>query len=97
MTTYFNPVICTNHPAYSRAARTGAPASDPAGAPYVYRYSTLERFDVAQFDFSGRSAARGVEVRGGRLGRWRYEPRERVLRATLVTRDGRLEVGACGG
>jgi alpha-glucosidase len=54
VTTYFNPMICTSHPGYGEAARTGALARNPAGAPYEYRYSTLESFDVAQFDFSAR-------------------------------------------
>jgi sulfoquinovosidase len=55
VTTYFNPMICTGHPTYGEAAASGALARNAAGAPYTYRYSTLESFDVAQFDFSARS------------------------------------------
>ena len=52
VTTYFNPMICTTHPAYGEAASRGLLARTAAGGPYTYRYSTLESFDVAQFDFS---------------------------------------------
>ena len=52
VTTYFNPMICTEHPAYGEAASRGLLARTAAGGPYTYRYSTLESFDVAQFDFS---------------------------------------------
>ena len=55
VTTYFNPMICTSHPAYSEAAAAGALAKDAAGRPYTYRYSTLESFDVAQFDFTAHA------------------------------------------
>ena len=52
VTTYFNPMICTEHPVYAEAASRGLLARTPAGGPYTYRYSTLESFDVGQFDFS---------------------------------------------
>ena len=55
VTTYFNPMICTTHPNYGEAAATGALVRNPAGGPYVYRYSTLTSFDVSQFDFSARA------------------------------------------
>ena len=46
VTTYFNPMICTTHPRYGEAAAGGALVKNPAGEPYVYRYSTLTSFDV---------------------------------------------------
>jgi alpha-glucosidase (family GH31 glycosyl hydrolase) len=55
VTTYFNPMICTTH---TRFGRAGTLLRNRAGDPYVFRYSTLESFDVAQFDFTspaGRS------------------------------------------
>ena len=55
VTTYFNPMICTTHPRFAEAAASGALVKDPAGDPYVYRYSTLTSFDVAQFDFTARA------------------------------------------
>jgi sulfoquinovosidase len=58
VTTYFNPMICTDHTRYAEAAASGALVRDPLGQPYVYRYSTLEDFVVSQFDFTapaGRS------------------------------------------
>ncbi len=64
VTTYFNPMICTSHTRYGRAAATGALARGAGGGPYVYRYSTLESFEVAQFDFTARS---GREAYGGLL------------------------------
>jgi alpha-glucosidase (family GH31 glycosyl hydrolase) len=58
VTTYFNPMICTDHTRYAEAAARGALVRNPLGQPYVYRYSTLEDFVVSQFDFTtyaGRS------------------------------------------
>jgi alpha-glucosidase (family GH31 glycosyl hydrolase) len=55
ITTYFNPMICTTHPRYAEAAAEGALVKNPAGDPYVYRYSTLTSFDVSQFDFTARA------------------------------------------
>jgi alpha-glucosidase (family GH31 glycosyl hydrolase) len=52
VTTYFNPMICTEHTRYGEAAARGALLRNRLGAPYVYRYSTLEDFTVSQFDFS---------------------------------------------
>jgi alpha-D-xyloside xylohydrolase len=49
VTTYFNPMICTTH---SRFGRPGTLLRNPAGEPYVFRYSTLQSFSVAQFDFT---------------------------------------------
>ncbi len=65
VTTYFNPMICTGHPAYGEAVASGALARTASGAPYTYRYSTLESFDVAQFDFSAQA---GRELYGRLLG-----------------------------
>jgi alpha-glucosidase (family GH31 glycosyl hydrolase) len=48
-------MICTTH---SRVAKPGTLLRNPAGEPYVFRYSTLQSFSVAEFDFtapSGRS------------------------------------------
>jgi len=53
ITTYFNPMVCTNHPAYAEAAAGGAFTADRSGAPYTYRYSTDSQFLVAQVDFLG--------------------------------------------
>jgi alpha-glucosidase (family GH31 glycosyl hydrolase) len=58
VTTYFNPMICTDHTRYAEAAASGALVRNSLGQPYVYRYSTLEDFVVSQFDFTtaaGRS------------------------------------------
>jgi alpha-glucosidase (family GH31 glycosyl hydrolase) len=56
VTTYFNPMICTEH---TRFGRPGTLLRNAAGAPYVFRYSTLESFEVAQFDFTS-AAGRGL-------------------------------------
>ena len=54
VTTYFNPMICTDHTRYGAAVADGALLRTAAGEPYVFRYSTLEDFVVSQFDFSAR-------------------------------------------
>jgi alpha-glucosidase (family GH31 glycosyl hydrolase) len=59
VTSYFNPMICTGHPAYGQIAGAGGLVRSPDGGPYVYRYSTLTAFVVSQFDFTaaaGRDA-----------------------------------------
>jgi alpha-glucosidase len=61
VTTYFNPMICTEHTRYGEAAASGALVRDALGQPYVYRYSTLESFVVSQFDFT---APAGRELYG---------------------------------
>ena len=61
VTTYFNPMICTQHPAYDEGARAGAFTRNAAGDPYVYRYSTATNFVVSQFDFT---APAGVDLYG---------------------------------
>jgi alpha-glucosidase (family GH31 glycosyl hydrolase) len=62
VTTYFNPMICTTH---SRFGRPRTLLRNGAGEPYVFRYSTLQSFDVAQFDFSSAAgrALYGVLLR----------------------------------
>ena len=55
VTTYFNPMICTDYqPRFDEAAAAGALATDAGGNPYTYEYSSspTSRFDVGQFDFS---------------------------------------------
>ena len=58
ITTYFNPMICTTH---TRFGQPGTLQLNPAGQPYVFRYSTLQAFMVAQFDFT---AAAGRQLYG---------------------------------
>ena len=65
VTTYFNPMICTTHSRYAEAAANGALLRNGLGAPYVYRYSTREEFEVSQFDFA---AAAGRQLYGRLLG-----------------------------
>ena len=49
---YFNPMVCTSHPAYEEAARNGWFNTDATGRPYQYRYSTADQFQVSQVDFT---------------------------------------------
>ena len=52
ITTYFNPMLCTDYqPVYDRAAARRGLDLDPGGDPYVYTYFTSSAFDVSQFDF----------------------------------------------
>jgi alpha-glucosidase (family GH31 glycosyl hydrolase) len=54
ITTYFNPMICTNYQlAYQRAVDAGALTKDVTGNPYLYRYGANvdQNFMVSQFDF----------------------------------------------
>jgi alpha-D-xyloside xylohydrolase len=57
VTTYFNPMICTDYPRFDEAAAAGALATDAGGDPYTYEYSSspTSRFDVGQFDFSAEA------------------------------------------
>ncbi len=55
VTTYFNPMICTEH---TRFGRPGTLQRDPSGAPYAFSYSTLESFRVAQLDFGAAAGRR---------------------------------------
>jgi alpha-glucosidase (family GH31 glycosyl hydrolase) len=53
VTTYFNPMICTNYePRYEQAVAAGALTRNPLGQPYVYRYQGSTAFLVSQFDFT---------------------------------------------
>jgi alpha-glucosidase (family GH31 glycosyl hydrolase) len=54
VTTYFNPMVCTDYPAgYEPAAQAGALTRTRSGEPYVYRYGADvdDLFVVSQFDF----------------------------------------------
>ena len=54
VTTYFNPMICTNHPRYGEARPHLT--KNALGQPYEYRYTGSEQFLVGQFDFSSQPA-----------------------------------------
>jgi alpha-glucosidase (family GH31 glycosyl hydrolase) len=52
ITTYFNPMLCTDYqPVYDQAAAGRGLDLDPSGGPYVYTYFTSSEFEVSQFDF----------------------------------------------
>lgn len=60
ITTYFNPMICSNYqPAYDQAAAAGALTATASGDPYVYRYGADvdQAFLVGQFDFFSEAGA----------------------------------------
>ena len=53
VTTYFNPMVCTDHEAvYARGEREGVFTRDALGRPLQYRYTGSEQFLVSQIDFS---------------------------------------------
>ena len=53
VTTYFNPMICTDYdPVYQQAVDAGVLHRDITGQPYVYKYTGSTIFFVSQFDFS---------------------------------------------
>jgi alpha-glucosidase (family GH31 glycosyl hydrolase) len=56
VTTYFNPMICTNHPRYAAAKAAGLLTKNALGQPYEYRYTGSAQFRVGQFDFSNPAA-----------------------------------------
>lgn len=57
ITTYFNPMICTDyHAAYDEAAAKGYLTKDALGRPYEYRYTGSSVFLVGQVDFSSPDA-----------------------------------------
>jgi alpha-glucosidase (family GH31 glycosyl hydrolase) len=58
VTTYFNPMICTDYAPFAAAADAGALARTRDGDPYVYDYTGSEIFRVAQFDFSSPAGRR---------------------------------------
>ena len=65
VTTYFNPMICTDYdPPFSEAVRREALTKTALGQPYLYRYTGSEQFLVGQFDFS---SAAGNDVFHGIL------------------------------
>jgi alpha-glucosidase (family GH31 glycosyl hydrolase) len=55
VTTYFNPMICTDYAPFEAAAAAGALVRTRDGEPYVYNYTGSEIFRVGQFDFSSRA------------------------------------------
>jgi alpha-glucosidase (family GH31 glycosyl hydrolase) len=62
VTTYFNPMICTDYqPAYDQAAAAGQLTLNRDGVPYQYRYGADidEDFRVSQFDFFTRAGREG--------------------------------------
>ncbi len=66
VTTYFNPMICTDYqPVFGEAERRGLLTKDPLGQPVRYRYSTSSQFLVSQFDFSAKGTD---DFFGGLLG-----------------------------
>ena len=61
ITTYFNPMVCTNHTAaYEPAAAAGALTETRLGTPYTYRYGADvdDLFVVGQYDFFERAGRR---------------------------------------
>ncbi len=53
VTTYFNPMICTDYdPVYQQAVDAGVLHRDITGQPYIYKYTGSTVFFVSQFDFS---------------------------------------------
>jgi alpha-glucosidase (family GH31 glycosyl hydrolase) len=57
ITTYFNPMICTDyHPVYDEAAANGYLTKNALGRPYEYRYTGSSVFLVGQVDFSNPEA-----------------------------------------
>jgi alpha-glucosidase (family GH31 glycosyl hydrolase) len=58
ITTYFNPMICTDYPPFDAAAAAGALTRTRNGDPYVYDYTGSQTFHVGQFDFSSGAGRR---------------------------------------
>ncbi|MEA2390970.1 MAG: hypothetical protein QOK31_1079, partial [Solirubrobacteraceae bacterium] len=57
VTTYFNPMICTQYePRYDQAKAARVLTQNAAGQPYEYRYTGSSQFFVGQFDFSAPGA-----------------------------------------
>jgi alpha-glucosidase (family GH31 glycosyl hydrolase) len=58
VTTYFNPMICTQYqPRYDEARARRVLHRNQLDQPYEYRYTGSETFFVGQFDFSAAGAA----------------------------------------
>ncbi len=56
VTTYFNPMLCTSHPAYARARSEHLLTRNELDQPYEYRYTGSTQFLVGQIDFSAPGA-----------------------------------------
>ena len=57
VTTYFNPMICTQYaPVYDEARRRGVLTRNALGEPYEYRYTGSAQFFVGQVDFTHPAA-----------------------------------------
>jgi alpha-glucosidase (family GH31 glycosyl hydrolase) len=57
VTTYFNPMICTDYsPVYDEARAKGYLTKNALGQPYEYRYTGSSVFLVGQVDFSSAAA-----------------------------------------
>jgi alpha-glucosidase (family GH31 glycosyl hydrolase) len=57
VTTYFNPMICTDYsPVYDEARAKGYLTKNALGQPYEYRYTGSSVFLVGQVDFSSPAA-----------------------------------------
>jgi len=56
VTTYFNPMLCTSHPAYARARSEHLLTRNELDQPCEYRYTGSTQFLVGQIDFSAPGA-----------------------------------------
>ncbi|MFL5782315.1 MAG: TIM-barrel domain-containing protein [Thermoleophilaceae bacterium] len=57
VTTYFNPMICTDyHPVWDRAVDEDVVTKNAAGQPYTYKYTGSTVFFVGQMDFTAPRA-----------------------------------------
>ncbi len=57
VTTYFNPMICTDyHPRFDEAVNRGLLTKTQQDQPYEYRYTGSGQFLVGQFDFTNPAA-----------------------------------------
>ena len=66
ITTYFNPMICSNYqPAFGEAAQAGALTETATGDPYLYRYGADvdQAFLVGQFDFFSAAGSAAYAAR----------------------------------
>ncbi len=58
VTTYFNPMVCTQYTrAYEEARQRGVLTRNALGEPYEYRYTGTSQFLVGQVDFTHPDAA----------------------------------------
>jgi alpha-glucosidase (family GH31 glycosyl hydrolase) len=57
VTTYFNPMICTDYqPVWDQAVAAGVVTKDALGRPYTYKYTGSTVFLVGQMDFTAPRA-----------------------------------------